>query len=326
MTPIRHEVGTLRIPRVRASAIGLQRVVGWGAPMALSVDVVAIFGPTASGKTAVAEAVADRLGTEVVSADALQVYRGLPVLTAQPACPTRLVAIRDLSEEMSVAEYGALAHEAIDELVDRAGSAVLAGGTGLYFRAALAELGVPPAPPPGVRERIQAAYDADPQSVYARLSELDPQAASIVHVNDRRRVVRALELAEMGASVVPEEPRLWSESVRRPVLVVGLAVPRDVLDRRIRERAASMLEQGVLEEVRAACAGPLSRTAEKALGLRELRELPVEEAIERLTARTMRYAAYQRKWMRRIPGLVKIDADRPPEDVADAILEVARAR
>jgi tRNA dimethylallyltransferase len=303
-------------------------VVGWGAPRESSPPpkVLGVFGPTASGKSAVAAALADRLGTEVVSADAMQVYRQIPILTNQPDRPTRLVAIRDLTEEMSVAEYAGHAHEAIDELVARAGVAVVAGGTGLYFRAALGELDIPPAPEPGTRERLQAIYDADPALAYARLTELDPEAAAIVHRNDGRRVVRALELAEMGASIVPREAELWSAATRHPSVIVGLDVPREVLERRIRERTNSMLARGLLDEVRAVGALRPSRTAEKALGLRELRELPVETALEQLAARTIRYAAYQRKWMRRIQGIVMIDADRPPQEVADAILEVARAR
>jgi tRNA dimethylallyltransferase len=289
-------------------------------------DVVAVFGPTASGKTAVAEALASRLGTEVVSADALQVYRGLPILTNQPERPTRLVAIRELSAEMSVGAYAGLAHVAIDELVEAFGAAVVAGGTGLYLRAALVDLRVPPAPPPGARKRWEDEYDADPGRAYERLSELDPAAAAAVHRNDRRRVVRALELAEAGSSLVAENDRLWSEDLRRPTLVVGLDVPHDVLAKRIEARTREMFERGVVLEARAALEGDVSRTAEKALGLRELAELPPDEACERLVGRTRRYAAYQRKWMRRVPGIVMIDADRPPDEVADAILEVACAR
>jgi tRNA dimethylallyltransferase len=289
-------------------------------------DVIALFGPTASGKSAVAEQLAGRLGTEVVSADALQVYRGLPILTNQPAGRTLLVAIRELSEEMSVGEYAALAHDAIDELVVDHGCAVVAGGTGLYLRAALVDLRVPAAPPAGARERWEAMYDADPRTAFARLEALDPTSAASVHPNDRRRVVRALELAEMGASLTTGQDRLWSGEMRRPTLVVGLDVPAEELARRITERTRGMFERGVVEEVRRALEAPISRTAEKALGLRELSELEPEEGFERLVARTRRYAAYQRKWMRRIPGIVMIDAVRPAEEVADAILDVARGR
>jgi tRNA dimethylallyltransferase len=289
-------------------------------------EVFAVFGPTASGKTRVAEALAGRLGTEVVSADAMQVYRGLPILTNQPAHPTRLVAVRDLDEEMSVGEYARLAHEAVDELVGAHGAAVVAGGTGLYLRAALVDLAVPPAPQPCARERWEAAYDADRAAAHARLAELDPAAAAAVHPNDRRRVVRALELAEIGASLVPEYDRLWSEEMRRPSVLAGLELPAEVLERRVRVRTEEMFERGVVEEVRAALAGPVSRTAAKALGLREIAALPERDARARMVTRTLRYASYQRKWMRRIPGIVMIEADRPPGQVADAILEVAGAR
>jgi len=289
-------------------------------------EVLAVFGPTASGKSGVAEALAARLGTEVVSADALQVYRGIPILTNQPSHPTRLVAIRDLTEEMSVGEYAALAHVAIDELVEALGSAVVAGGTGLYLRAALVDLGVPPAPRPGARKRWETVYDADAEGAFERLAELDPAAAAVVHRNDRRRVVRALELAEAGASLVPGDDRLWSAGTRRPTLVAGLELSTDALALRIEARAKEMFDRGVVEEAQRALAGPVSRTAEKALGLRELVELPADDAYERIVARTRRYAAYQRKWMRRIPGIVMIEADRSPDEVASAILEVARAR
>jgi tRNA dimethylallyltransferase len=304
-------------------------VVGRGAPSEppkLQVEVIAIFGPTASGKSAVAEVVADRLATEVVSADALQVYRGLEILTNQPERPTRLVGIRDLSESMSVGEYASLAHSAIDELVQRSGAAVVTGGTGLYFRAALAELEVPPAVGAHVRTRWEELYDDDPESAHARLAELDPTAAAAVHANDRKRVIRALELAEMGASLVPESNALWSGDMRRPTLVVGLEVSVEGLERRIATRTDEMIGRGAAGEVRAALWGPVSRTARKALGLEELAALPPDDARERIVVRTRQYAAYQRKWMRRIPGIVLVDAERPPEEVADAVLDLARAR
>ncbi len=287
-------------------------------------EVVAIFGPTAAGKSAVAQRVAAVLRTEVVSADALQVYRGIPILTNQPAEPTRLVAIRDVADTMSVGEYAALAHETIDELVEAHSVAVVAGGTGLYLRAALAELEIPPAADPEARERLERIYDVDPGSAFARLIDLDPAAATSVHVNDRRRVVRALELAERGSTLTPPEDRLWSIATRRPSLVVGLDVPVQELERRIVARTDEMIRSGVADEVAAALRGRVSHTARKALGLDELATLPLEEARERLVARTRRYAAYQRKWMRRIPGVVLIDADRPTEEVADAVIGLAR--
>lgn len=304
-------------------------MVGWGAPQDMTFsppEVIAIFGPTASGKSAIAEDVADRLDTEVVSADALQVYRGLEILTNQPSRPTRLVGIRDLQEEMSVGEFATLAHAAIDELVREHGSAVVAGGTGLYLRAALVDLEIPPAPAAGARDFWERRYDEDPATAYAELAARDPAAAAVVHVNDRRRVVRALELSEAGASLVHARDRLWTDEMRRPTLVVGLDVPPEELERRIRTRAAEMLERGAIEEARGARTNALSKTAAKALGIDELATLPKQEAFERLVQRTRRYAAYQRKWMRRIPTLVLLDASVSSEQVADEIVDLARAR
>jgi len=290
---------------------------------------VAVFGPTASGKSAVADALADRLDTEVVSADAMQVYRGLPILTNQPSrqgVPTRLVGIWPLSHAGSVGEYEPLAHEAIDELVAASGHAVVAGGTGLYLRAALAKLELPPTVEPAVRQRWDDAYAADATAAYAALEARDPRAAALVHPNDRRRVVRALELSDVGGSLAPDRDRLWGEQTRYPTVIVGLDVPAAELDRRIAARTAEMFERGVVDEVCSALAGPVSKTAEKALGLREVAELDPDQAMQRIVARTRQYAAYQRKWMRRIPGLVMVDATRPVAEVVDAILEVARAR
>ena len=290
------------------------------------VAVIAVFGPTASGKTDVAETIADRFGTDVVSCDALQVYRGLPILTNQPGRPTALVAIRELSEAMSVGAYATLAHAAIDERVARSGTAVASGGTGLYLRAALADLDLPPEADADVRERILAEVDAGPALAHDRLAALDPRAAEVVHVNDTRRLVRALELAEVGRSLVPSDDRLWGSATRHPTLIIGLDVPADELERRIVARTDAMFAQGVVEEVRAALAAGVSPTAAKALGLTEIATLPEAEARDRIVIRTRRYAAYQRKWLRRIPGLVSVDGTRSPEEVADAVLEVARAR
>jgi len=292
-----------------------------------TAGVLAIFGPTGSGKTAVAEAVADAMGGAVVSCDSMQAYRGLPILTNQPDRPTRLVGVWPLDHEGSVAEFAELAQAVIDELLASGRTPVLAGGTGLYLRAAIGELDLPPKVEPGVRERAQRLYDrVGAVRAHELLAARDPGAAAAVHPNDRRRVVRALELLDVGASLQPAEARLWSERARHPTIVFGLDVPRETLDERIRARTQAMFEAGVVGEVRRALATPISSTASQALGLQELAELTEAEAFEALVARTQRYAAYQRKWMRRIPGLVSVAADRPADKVADELLEVARAR
>ena len=179
----------------------------------------------------------------------------------------------------------------------------------------------------GSRARWEAFYDARGGSeAHEHLAALDAAAAARIHPNDRRRVARALELAEQGLSLTPSQDRLWAGETRRPTLIVGLDVPKDVLERRIQERTRAMFERGVEEEVRTALAQPISETARKVLGLEEVAGLPRERAIEALVVRTRRYAAYQRKWMRRIPGVVMVAANRPAEETADAILEMARAR
>jgi tRNA dimethylallyltransferase len=324
-----HTLDAVRDTRVRNSAIRSQRVVGRGVPRdvtKLATSVVAVFGPTASGKSAVAQELATRIGTEVVSADALQVYAGIPILTNQAPTPTRLTAFRDLWQEMSVGEYAALAHVEIDGLVGAHGTAVVAGGTGLYVRAAIADLAIPGPVEPERRAEVERAYAADPAAAFERLAALDPPASTLVHPNDRRRVVRALELAESGRSLVPATDELWSTSMRHPTLVVGLDLPTGDLDRRIRARAGTMVARGAVAEAHAAMSAPISRTAAKALGLTELATLPTDEALQALVDRTRRYARYQLKWMRRIPGIELVDANRAPEEVVDDVIDLARAR
>lgn len=288
-------------------------------------SVLGIFGPTASGKTTVAEAIVERIPAEIVSADSAALYRGLEVLTAAPDRPARLVSVFDVDHDVSVGEFQRLAHAAIDDVLAGGRTPVVVGGTGLYLRAALSDLELPPPPTSGDRERWEAFYDEHgPVHAHGRLQTLDPEAAARVHPNDRRRVVRALELADTGASLAGDE--LWSAEVRRPTVVFGLDLPDDVLEARIRGRAALMLERGVVAEARAAMSRPLSQSARKVMGLVDFAELPAEEAREALVRNNRRLARYQRKWMRRWPDLITVDANRPSGEVADEILELASAR
>jgi tRNA dimethylallyltransferase len=291
------------------------------------VLVIGLFGPTASGKSDVAAAVTELIPAEVVSADAMQVYDGLPILTNRSPHPERLVGIWPLSHVASVGEYAPLAHRTVDETLATGRTPLVVGGTGLYFRAALAELELPPAPARGAREQWERVYYEDgAAAAHARLAELDPAAAERVHPNDRRRVVRALELAGAGWSLVPRLQSLFGGAWRHPTLLVGLEVPKTELDRRIAERTRRMFDAGVEEEVRSAVVAEPSATARKIIGLHEVATLPREGAIEALIVRTRRYAAYQRKWLRRLEGLVIVAADRPPEETAAEIVALARTR
>jgi tRNA dimethylallyltransferase len=284
------------------------------------VAVLGIFGPTASGKTAVAEAIAAQIPAEIVSADSMQVYRGLPILTNQGS--GRLVGVWPLDRQGTVGEYQRLAHEAIDGVVASGRTAIVVGGSGLWFQAALKDVRLPPDVTGSARARWERLYDRrGAATAHAVLERRDRRAAAQVHPNDRKRVVRALELWQAGETLVPERSRLWSAEPRLPTLVIGLELAPEVLAERIHARTARMFAHGV--EAEALTAG---KVAPQVLGLEALRTLPAHEAAAEIERATIRLAAYQRKWLRRLPGIVRIDADRSPEEVAHAILEVARAR
>ena len=288
------------------------------------VPIIALFGPTAAGKTAVAGALREHLAAEIVSADSAALYEGLPILTAAPGQQARLVGVVPLTAEVSVGKYQRLAHQAIDETLAASRVPILVGGTGLYFRAALSDFELPPPPAPGERERWGRVYDeGGPGQAHALLAGRDPEAAARVHANDRRRVIRALELAEAGSSLAPPKDRLWDDDTRHPTLVVGLYVPAAELDLRIEVRVQEMVESGVVDEARMAWAGPLSATARKVLGLEEFATLPLDEAVEAVVAATRRLARYQRKWLRRLPAVATLAGDRPPEETAAEIVALA---
>jgi tRNA dimethylallyltransferase len=284
-------------------------------------SVLALFGPTASGKTAVAGILREELGAEVISADSAALYERLPILTAAPPYPARLVGVVPLEQEVSVGAYQRLAHEAID----KADVPLVVGGTGLYLRAALSALTIPPPAAEGRRAHWESEYDRlGSVHTHSLLAERDPAAAVRVHPNDRKRVVRALELAEAGMSLAPESDRLWTEDTRLPTVIVALDVPLETLDARIEARSQEMVERGVVDEARRAWdAGP-SRTAAQVLGLEEFATLPVDDAVEQVTQATKRLARYQRKWLRRMPGVVTLDGTRPAEEIAADIVVLER--
>ncbi|HEX4677866.1 MAG TPA: hypothetical protein VH210_01500 [Gaiellaceae bacterium] len=286
-------------------------------------NVLGLFGPTASGKTAVAGILRERLGAEVISADSAALYEGLPVITAAPDYPARLVGVAPLEDDVSVGEYQRLAHAAIDEC----DVPLVVGGTGLYFRAALSGFEVPPPAAPGRRDFWLAEYDRlGADTAHAALAERDAAAARRVHPNDRKRVVRALELADAGHSLAPAHDRLWTEDTRLPTTIVALDLPLQELDARIEERTRAMARAGAAEEARAAWALPLSDTARKVMGLEQFATLPEGEAIEAVAQATRRLARYQRKWLRKMPRVVRLDGNRSAAEVADEIIALGRER
>jgi tRNA dimethylallyltransferase len=164
-----------------------------------------------------------------------------------------------------------------------------------------------------------------PEASHALLVERDPAAAARVHANDTKRVVRALELAELGHSLAPRSDRLWTEDTRLPTTIAVLEVPLEELDRRIEERTRAMAAAGAAEEARAAWSSDLSPQARKILGLEQFATLPEDEAIAAVAQATRQLARYQRKWLRRMPRTVRVDGNRSAEEVADDIVALGRA-
>jgi tRNA dimethylallyltransferase len=295
--------------------------------------IVALFGPTGVGKTAVAVALAELLRTRgedpvAVSADALQVYAGLEILTgvATPAerarLEHRLVSFLPLDATFSAGQYAQLAHVEIDGLLAVGRRPIVAGGTGLYLRAALTELSLRPPPAEGVRARWMAELEREgAPALHARLRERAPWAAAEIDPNDRQRVVRALELTDLGELEPQKGPsQLWSEELRHPTLLAGLTMEREALYAAIDARVEAMLAEGAREEVRRAHAAGASQTARKALGFEEL----LAGDVEAMKRRTRNYAKRQLTWMRKLAGVRIIDATGcDPVEIAREILTQA---
>jgi tRNA dimethylallyltransferase len=295
------------------------------------MKIIALFGPTGVGKTAVAIALAERLRARgedpvAVSADALQVYEGLEILTgaATPAerarLEHRLLSFLPIDATFSVGQYAQLAHAQIDELLTQGRRPIVVGGTGLYLRAALADLDLRPAPEAGVRERLTSELEVHgPEVLHARLAARAPWAAEGIEPGDRQRVVRSLELLELGGLEPPDGPsQLWSEDLRHPTLLAGLTMDRDALYGAIERRVDAMLAAGAREEVLRASAAHVSETAAKALGFEEL----LAGDVERMKRRTRNYARRQLTWMRKLPGVEAIDVtSRHAASVAAEILD-----
>lgn len=293
-----------------------------------SPDVVAIFGPTGIGKTAVAIALADLLRERgedpvAVSVDSMQVYRELPVLTGaadaedRVALEHRLIGNVSVADQYDVATHAKLAHAEIDELRAEGRRPIVVGGTGLYLRAALTELDLMPKPREGVRERLAVELDQDGlEALYARLEREAPDLAAEVDPSNARRVVRALETLEQGLNPAErDENRLWTEETRVPTRLFALVMDREVLYGQIEQRVDAMVAGGASDEVRGA--EPLAgRTARQALGFEEL----LNDDVDQMKTNTRRYAKRQLTWLNKLAGATLIDVtDRAPEDVAAEI-------
>lgn len=294
--------------------------------------VIAVFGPTGVGKTAVTIALADLLRARgedpvAVSCDAIQVYRGMELLSGAPSAEERaslehrLVGIAEPTEEFSVGRFAELARAEIDELVAAKRAPIVVGGTGLYMRAALADLDLRPPVPPEVRELVERQVaELGPAAMHA---ELDPDVAERVHPNDRKRVARALELQRVGIDPPERSGELWTARLRHPTALIGLVIGREELAERIDRRVDAMIAAGAAEEARAVDRVGPSRTARAALGFDDL----MAGDAGAVKAAHRRYGRRQMTWLRKMEGLEVIErdglSDREAAELLLAAVDVA---
>ncbi len=285
---------------------------------------VAVLGPTASGKSSVAMAVAEDMSrVELISIDSMQVYRGMDIGTAKPTAveqarvPHHLIDLVDASEEFAVAEFQRAYATALDAIGRRGHQALLVGGTGLYHRAAIDGLDLP-GEWPEVRSRLRAEADRlGGPALHARLVAADPDAASRIEPNNLRRIVRALEVCEgSGRRFSSFGPGLDTYPPS-PVLQIGLRWDRAILSVRIEQRVHRMVEQGLVGEVAGLVTSGLSKTAAQALGYKELLtyldgSMSLDEAVERIVVRTRQFAVRQLRWFQRDPRVRWVDIEHDP--------------
>jgi tRNA dimethylallyltransferase len=299
------------------------------------MDVLALFGPTAVGKTGVAIAVAELLrgrGDDpvAVNCDSIQVYRGLETLSGaasaeeQARLEHRLLSFVDPGEEFSAGRYAEAAHGEIDSLLEEGRRPIVVGGTGLYLRAALADLDLRPPVPSEIRERVE--QEIAERGAAALHAELAPELAENVDPNDRKRIGRLTELARAGIEATAGAEGLWTAELRHPTLLVGLTMDRKLLAERVDRRVDEMVAAGAADEAREAEEAGASRTARAALGFEQLVSdidaAPSADAIESIKSAHRSYARRQLTWMRRMEAVTLIDrADRDDGDVAAEIIE-----
>lgn len=297
--------------------------------------IAIITGPTGVGKTAVAVAVAERLGAEIVSADSMAVYRGMDVATAKPSAverervPHHLIDVVTPDTPFSVAEYRRLALDAIAGILARDHVPLLVGGTRLYVKALTSGFFDGPAADPDLRQELSGLADREGvEALYARLLAEDPASAARIHPHDRRRLIRALEVAQLAGRSITE---LQQDSQAAPPPCAGpwvaLTRERKELYRRIDDRADAMLREGLVAEVQGLLALGLSETltAFQGHGYKEimgavLGRYPLERGGELLKRNTRRYAKRQLSWLRQEPGVAWVRADRPLPAVVDEVV------
>jgi tRNA dimethylallyltransferase len=291
-----------------------------------------ILGPTASGKSDAAMAVARHIGAEILSVDSMQVYRGMDVGTAKPSPAERavvrhhLIDVVDPDQPFTVARFVEMADEVIREARKRNVPLVVTGGTPLYYKALFEGMFDGPGADETIRERLRAQRNDE---LHRRLAEVDPAAAVRIHANDTKRLVRALEVFELTGQPISTLQNEWAgePAHRHEARWFGLTWDKDALNRRINARVKAMLAAGWLDEVRSLLGryGTLSHTAAEATGYRELishvrGEISLDEAAEQIKIGTRQLARRQMKWFRRFPRVVWLSGEQASQAMVDAVL------
>ncbi len=301
-------------------------------------NIICIAGPTASGKTALAATLAKELNGEVVSCDSMQVYKHMDIGTAKPTLeemqgiPHHMIDVAEPREDFSVSRYCEMAAPIVDDIISRGKTAVIAGGTGLYMDALIRGNAFAPFPATGVRERLEAQADAEGmEAMLSRLRAVDPDAARRLHLSDRKRILRALEVyLETGETITEHNRKTQAVPPRYSPLWLGLDFARrGELYRRIDLRVGLMLEQGLVEEIRGLLADgiPEKATAMQAIGYKEFVDAldgrcTIEEAADQVRQSSRRYAKRQLTWFRRNKAIHWLIRDTG--DTGREILENAR--
>ena len=303
-------------------------------------NLICIAGPTASGKTALAVELAKELHGEVVSCDSMQVYRRMNIGTAKPTpeemqgIPHHMLDVAEPWEDFSVSRYCELATPIVEDILSRGQTAIIAGGTCLYMDSLIRGNDFAPFPSTGVRERLEAQADAEGmEAMLAWLRSLDPDSAARLHLSDRKRILRALEVyLETGETITAHNRRTQALPPRFRPLWLGLDfADRGELYRRIDLRVEEMLRQGLLEEIRELLASgiPPKCTAMQAIGYKEFVEavqgsLPVEQAVEEVKKSSRHYAKRQLTWFRRNKALHWLTRGPDSPEILEAARQILR--
>lgn len=300
----------------------------------LDAPVICVVGPTASGKSALADEVALRLGTDVISVDSMQVYRGMDIGTAKTPVserrvPLQMVDVAEISEDYSVAMFQRDARALVDERRQAAHAAILCGGSGLYLDAVIDEMDFPAGQTHGETRGRYEEYLSEhgAQALWELLRERDEASAAAIHPNNSRRVARALEMFDEGKSYAVQLAGLHERIPHYPAQIWGLTMARERLYERIDRRVDLMMESGLLDEVRGlvACGMGADLTARQAIGYKEILayldgNCALDEAVELIKRHSRRYAKRQLSWLRRDGRTRWLNMDELSLDAAAAMI------